>query len=158
MSYIAFLGYVDIIWDIIWWCDMEISYGGLTYDIWWASERKFHGFASPPGGFFQKKQPENPRMPLFENGLLSHFDTGFRIYEKNLLNWYQGHLLRSFLRRAVTHQSKKMKLGPNAIYCFSGLNVNMGIHHSQMMKRSPGRDASYAHDATFPGEGCIIRT
>ena len=57
------------------------------------------------GDFLKKEQPAKPRMSLFEKGLLSHFDTGFRIYVKDLLYWYQGHVLKRFLCRAVARQS-----------------------------------------------------
>ena len=57
------------------------------------------------GIFLKKGQPAKPRISLFEDRLLSHSDTGFRIYVKNWLDWYQGHLRRSFLRRAVARQS-----------------------------------------------------
>ena len=78
MSYIAFL-------DSYFWYLVLLE--GCSKE-----KHKFQGVASPPGG-------------IFENGLLSNSDTGFRIYVKNLLDWYQGHLLRSFLRRAVARQS-----------------------------------------------------
>ena len=65
---------------------------------------KFHGVANPPGGFFEKRQPAKPRMSLFADRLLSHSDTRFRIYVKNWLDWYQGHVLKRFLRRAVARQ------------------------------------------------------
>ena len=68
-------------------------------------EHKFHGVGSPLGEYFENRQPAKPRMSLFEDRLLSHSDTGFRIYVKNWLYWYQGHVLKSFLRRAVTHRS-----------------------------------------------------
>ena len=60
--------------------------------------------ADPPGGIFGKRQPAKPSMSLFLNCLLSHSDTGFRIYVKNWLDWYQGHVLKRFLRRAVALQ------------------------------------------------------
>ena len=67
-------------------------------------KHKFHGVGSPPGEFLKKTQPAKPRMSLFEDRLLSQSDTGFRIYVKNWLDWYLGHVLRSFLRRAVALQ------------------------------------------------------
>ena len=42
-------------------------------------KHKSHGVGSPPGEVLEKRQPAKPRMSLFENWLLSHFDTGFRI-------------------------------------------------------------------------------
>ena len=72
------------------------------------------------GEFLEKRQPAKPSMSLFFNCLLSHSDTGFRIYVKNWLDWYQGHLLKRFLRRAVAHQSSKKNFGPNVRYCFLG--------------------------------------
>ena len=63
-------------------------------------EHKFHGVGSPLGEYFEKKkkrQPAKPRMSLFEDRLLSHSDTGFRIYVKNGLDWYQGPALKRFL-------------------------------------------------------------
>ena len=47
-------------------------------------KHKFHGVGSPLGGIFEKKrQPAKPRISLCEDRLLSHSDTGFRIYVKN---------------------------------------------------------------------------
>ena len=66
---------------------------------------RFRLYLALRGAKIEKTGPAKPSMSLFENGLLSNSDTGFRIYVKNWLYWYQGHLLRSFLRRAVTHQS-----------------------------------------------------
>ena len=128
MSYIAFLdlyfwylvllvfGFIGI-WS--YWYSILLVFGLIGICSYWylvllvfgliggfsKGKHKFHGVGSPPGGILKKRQPAKPRMSLFENGLLSNFDTGFRIYVKNWLYWYQGHLRRSFLRRAVTHQS-----------------------------------------------------
>ena len=79
---------------------MEISYGDVIYDT-----RSFMVSVALRGAIFEKRQPAKPRMSLFEDRLLSHSDTGFRIYVKNSLYWYQGHVLKRFLRQAVAHQS-----------------------------------------------------
>ena len=78
---------------------MEISYGDVIYDT-----RSFMVSVALRGEFLKKRQPAKPRMSLFEDRLLSHSDTGFRIYVKNWLDWYQGHVLKRFLRRAVARQ------------------------------------------------------
>ena len=43
---------------------------------------KFHGLVGPPAAIFleKDKQPAKPSMSFFSNCLLSHSDTGFRIY------------------------------------------------------------------------------
>ena len=61
--------------------------------------------AASGGNFRKKQQPAKQRMSLSEDRLLSHSDTGFRIYVKSWLDWYQGHVLKRFLRRAVARQS-----------------------------------------------------
>ena len=102
MSYIAFL-------DSYFWYLVLLVFGLIG--IWFyglagfsKEKHKFHGVGSPPGEIFEKRQPAKPRMSLFEDRLLSHSDTGFRIYVKNWLDWYQGHVLKRFLRRAVARQ------------------------------------------------------
>ena len=57
-------------------------------------------------------------MLLFGDRLLSHSDTGFRIYVKNWLDWYRGHVLKRFLRRAVALQRQIKNFGANVVYCF----------------------------------------
>ena len=81
-----------------------IVYIACMYGMYGVKKCKLLHVPDPPGGTFEKRQPVKPSMSLFYC-LLSHSDTGFRTYVKNWLYWYQGHLLRSFLRRAVAHQS-----------------------------------------------------
>ena len=45
------VSYVDIIWR----CNMEISYSCGDIIWWWVLKQKFHGFGRPPGGIFGKK-------------------------------------------------------------------------------------------------------
>ena len=47
-------------------------------------EHKFHGFGCPPGGILEKNNNlQTQECHFFEDRLLSHSDTGFRIYVKN---------------------------------------------------------------------------
>ena len=88
---------MDIIWRYHTWISYGESYGDVinrsfmvSVALWWE--------------LLKKRQLAKPRMSLFEDRLLSHSDTGFRIYVKNWLDWYQGHVLKRFLRRAVARQ------------------------------------------------------
>ena len=65
------VSYVDIIRRY----HVEISYGDVIYDT-----RSFMVSVALWGELKKKQQPAKPRMSLFEDGLLSHYDTGFRIY------------------------------------------------------------------------------
>ena len=85
---------------------MEISYHvEISYDDEFWNISFMVSVALREFFFLQKRQLAKPRMSLFEDRLLSHSDTGFRIYVKNWLYWYQGHVLKRFLRRAVARQS-----------------------------------------------------
>ena len=74
------------------------------YGMYGVKKCKLLHVADPPGGIFEKKTTCKTKHVTFFYCLLSHSDTGFRIYVKNWLDWYQGHVLKRFLRRAVALQ------------------------------------------------------
>ena len=65
-------------------------------------------------------EPANPSKSLFENCFKSYFDTEFRIYVKSLFYWYQGYLLRCFMRRVMAETSFVKNFGPNVVYFVLG--------------------------------------
>ena len=141
MSYIAFLGYVDIIWRyhmvmwygyIIWWCDIRHQ----MFDFWWILKHKFHGLVGPPGAIFEKKQqPAKPRRNLldifrFSRMALNHVLTvpqysRRRELSESCLNIFYLPICDRF----TAHRSLKKNFGPNVRYCF------FGIHFSSCFKK-----------------------
>ena len=104
------LGVVDIwsYWNLVYWYLALFVFGLIGLWSHWEDFSKnisFMVYAALRGQFLKKRKPAKPMMSLFFNCLLSHSDTGFRIYVKSWLDWYQGHFLKRFLRRAVAHQS-----------------------------------------------------
>ena len=95
MLYIAFL-------DSDFWYLVLLVFRLMDWEDFQKKNISFMVSVALRGEFLKKRQPAKPRMSLFEDRLLSHSDTGFRIYVKNWLDWYQGHVLKRFLRRAVT--------------------------------------------------------